>query len=447
MIQRRALLAASTGLAGLYAAGRHARAEAARTPIVWWHAMTATNAEQVNRIVQQFNASQDKAEVTAVYKGTYPDLLTATIAAFRAGQAPHIAQIFEVGTGSMLAAGKAVKQNWQLAQEAGVTIDPAQFIPAVRGYYSLPDGRLASMPFNSSTAVVWYNKDAFEKAGLDPEKPPATWQEMVAACAQLKAKNAIEIPMMTSWPSWTQFEQYGAIHNLPYATLADGFDGLGAELVFNSSAYVKHLQRLMDMSRQGTFRYGGRGDTPQNLFPSGTTAIMFESSGDRGLYSGAAKFRWGEAMMPYDPEIIASPNNSIIGGASLWAMTAPDRTAAEYQAVAMLMAFIAQPEQVAMWHQKTGYIPITEAGYELSRKQGWYDKNPGADIPIRQLTRGHVTDNSRGLRLGRLPEIRTILEEEMERALQGEQTAKAALDAAVLRGNKVLREFQRSVRT
>jgi sn-glycerol 3-phosphate transport system substrate-binding protein len=447
MIERRALLAASTGLAAAYAIGSRARAQAARTPIVWWHAMTATNGEQVNRIVQQFNASQDKAEVTAVYKGTYPDVLTATVAAFRAGKAPHVAQIFEVGTGSMLAAGKAVKQIWQLAQESGVTIDPAQFIPAVRGYYSLADGRLASMPFNSSTAVAWYNKDAFEKAGLDPEKPPVTWPEMVAACGQLKARNAIEIPMMTSWPSWIQFEQYSAIHNLPYATLADGFKGLGAELVFNSPAHVKQLQRLMDMSRQGTFRYGGRGDAPENLFPAGTAAIMFESSGNRGLYSRSAKFRWGEAMLPYDPDIIAAPNNSIIGGASLWAMTAPDRTAAEYQAVAALVAFIAQPEQVALWQEKTGYIPITDAGYQLSRQQGWYEQNVGADIPIRQLTRGHVTENSMGLRLGRLPEIRTILEEEVERALQGGQTAQAALDAAVLRGNKVLREFERSVPT
>ena len=174
---------------------------------------------------------------------------------------------------------------------------------------------------------------------------------------------------------------------------------------------------------------------------------MFESSGDRGLYSRASKFRWGEAMLPYDPEVIAEPNNSIIGGASLWTMTAPDRSDAEYKGVAQLLAFIAQPEQVAEWHQKTGYLPISTAGYELSEKQGWYKQNPGADLPIKQLTRGHVTENSMGLRLGRLPEIRNILEEEVERALQGQQTAQQALDTAVERGNKVLRDFERSVRT
>ena len=206
-MRRRTMLAGSALLAaGPLGLARPAAAQT-RTRIVWWHAMTATNAEQVARIVQQFNAAQNEVEVQAVYKGTYPETLTAAIAAFRAGQAPHLVQIFEVGTGSMLVAGRAVKQVWQLSQDTGVPIDPAQFIPAVRGYYSLADGRLASMPFNSSTAVMWYNKDAFAKAGLDPELPPATWQETVVACRALKDKNAIEIPMMTGWPSWIQFEQ------------------------------------------------------------------------------------------------------------------------------------------------------------------------------------------------------------------------------------------------
>ncbi len=154
--------------------------------------MTAALADEVNSIVDAFNKSQDAVELTAIYKGSYADVLTATIAAFRAGQAPHLAQVFEVGTGSMLAAGKATKQVWELAKETGVSIDPKAYIPAVRGYYSLADGRMASMPFNSSTAVMWYSKDAFRKAGLDPDKPPATWQDVVAAAKAIKDKNAAD---------------------------------------------------------------------------------------------------------------------------------------------------------------------------------------------------------------------------------------------------------------
>jgi sn-glycerol 3-phosphate transport system substrate-binding protein len=254
-MKRRNLIAGAAALA----ATRPAFAQTgAKTQIVFWHAMTAALGEQVNRICDSFNASQSAVAVTPIYKGSYPEVLTAAIAAWRAGQAPHLVQMFEVGTGSMLAAGPAVKQVWQLAQETGVPLDPKVFIPAVRGYYSLSDGRMASMPFNSSTAMMWYNKDAFEKAGLDPEAPPKTWQEVVTTARTIKEKNAATIPMTTSWPTWIQFEEYSAIHNIPFATKADGFDGLEAELVINTPPFVKHLQRLLDMAKEGTFKYGGR---------------------------------------------------------------------------------------------------------------------------------------------------------------------------------------------
>jgi sn-glycerol 3-phosphate transport system substrate-binding protein len=444
-MKRRTLL---TGTAALAAAPltRPAFAQAAKVKIVFWHSMTAALGEAVNQIVAGFNASQQAAEVTAIYKGSYPETLTAAIAAFRAGQAPHLVQMFEIGTGSMLAAGPAVKQTWQLIKETGVAIDPARYVPAIRGYYSLPDGRLASMPFNSSTAVMWYNKDAFDKAGLDPEKPPVTWQQMVEACRALKAKAAAPIPMTTSWPTWIQLEQYSAIHNLPYATKANGFEGLDTQLKINGPGQVKHIQRLLDMAKEGTFKYGGRNNSADALFPSGEAAIGFNSSGVRGDVARTAKFRWGEALLPYDPEVNPKPINSVIGGASLWTMTAPKRSPEEYKAVAEFLRFIALPENDARWHQSTGYVPVTFAGYELSKQQGFYDKNPGADLPIQQLARGQVTANSRGFRLGRMPELRNIIEEELEKALQGQQNAKQALDAAVVRGDKVLREFQKSVK-
>ena len=441
-MKRRTLLAGTAALAAVPTIGRAAD----KIKIVWWHAMTAALGEVVNHLVEAFNQSQDAVEVQAIYKGGYADVLTATIAAFRAGQAPHLAQIFEVGTGSMLAAGKATKQVWELAKETGVALDPKAYIPAVRGYYSLPDGRMASMPFNSSTAVMWYNKDAFRQAGLDPEKPPATWQDVVKAAQAIKAKNAAEIPMTSSWLSWIQLEQYSALHNIAFASKSDGFDGLDAQLEISSKPHVKHMQRLLDMAKDGTFKYAGRDNQPDQLQLSGKAGIFFNSSALRGDMVKSAKFDWGMAYLPYDPEIIKSPINSIIGGASLWTMTAPNRTAAEYKAVATFLQFLGKPENDAYWHQHTGYVAVTLPGFELTQKQGYYEKNTYADLPVRQLTRGTVTNNSRGLRLGRLVEIRNIIYEEMEKAFQGNQTAQQAMDNAASRGNKVLREFEKSVK-
>jgi len=441
-MKRRTLLASAAALS----LATHAHAQAGRTRIVFWHAMNGPLNDEVNRICAEFNAAQSEAEIVPVFKGTYPETLTGAIAAWRAGQAPHLVQMFEVGTGSMLAAGPAVKQTWQLIQETGAAIDPKAYIGAVKGYYSLADGRLASMPFNSSTSVLWLNQDAMERAGLDPARPPATWPEVIAAAQAIKAKSAAPTASTSSWFAWIQLEQFAAMHDLPYATKANGFEGLDAELRVNTAPFVKQLARIMDMAKDGTFRYAGRDNAPDPLFSSGEAAIAFMSSGTRGDIVKNAKFKWLEAPLPYDPELTKAPINSIIGGASLWTMTAPGRTPAEYKGVAQFLAFIAQPAQDAAWHQRTGYVPVTFAGFEESKRQGFYDRNPGADVPIQELTRGTVTANSRGFRLGRMTELRNIVYEEVERALQGQQTAQGALDNVVGRGNRVLREFERANR-
>lgn len=443
-MKRRTLLVSAA--AAPLAISRPGFAQAAKTKITFWHAMSGALGEEVKRICTAFNASQSEYEVEPVFKGGYPETLTAAIAAWRAGQAPHLVQMFEVGTGSMLAAGPAVKQIWQLSQETGIAIEPNAYIGGVRGYYSLADGRLASCPFNSSTSVMWYNLDAFEKAGLDSAKPPRTWAEVVDACRILKAKGAAEVPMTSAWFAWVQLEQYAAMHDLPFATKSNGFEGLDTELKFNTAPFVKHITRILDMAKEGTFKYAGRDGAPEPLFNSGTAAISFTSSAARASIAREAKFKWAAALLPTDPEINPQPINSIIGGASLWCMTAPNRSPAEYKAVAALLKFIAAPENDAQWHQNTGYVPVTTAGYELSVKQGYYQKVPGADLPIKQLSRGTVTANSRGFRLGRMPELRNIVYEEIEKAIQGQQGAQAALDSAVTRGNRILREFEKSVK-
>ncbi len=444
-MQRRTLLAGAASLAAT-AAAAPSFAQGGKTRIVLWHAMSAANGEEVNRLVREFNASQADVELEAVFKGTYPDTLTAAIAAYRAGQAPHMVQVFEVGTGTMLQAGPAVKPAWQLAKETGLALDPKAYIPGVRGYYSLPNGELASMPFNSSTPIMWYNKDAFEKAGLDPEQPPLVWTDFIKAAQALASKASTPIASTSSWMTWIQLEAFAAMHDLPYATEENGYKGLDAKLLVNSKPLVAQLQRFLDMSKDGSFKYTGRDTAPDAIFYSGQAAIGFGSSAGRADIVKSAQFRYAEALLPYDPALNPAPGNSIIGGASLWTMTAPKRTEAEYKGVASFFQFIGQPEQAARYSQNTGYVPVTTAAYELSKQQGYYTKNAGADLPVQQLARGTLTANSRGLRLGRLPEIRNIVYEEIEKALQGQQTSQQALDSAAGRGDRVLRDFQKSAR-
>src|SRR5215510_4095739 len=426
--------------------GAHATRAQQRVQVEFWHGLTMPLGGMLEKIVADFNESQSQYRVNPTFKGAYPETMVAASAAFRAGNAPAIVQMFEVGTATMMAARGAVKPAYELMAEAGVPFDPAIYVPAVRGYYSLPDGRMMAMPFNSSTAIMFYNKDAFKKAGLDPTKPPQTWPELIEAARKIKATGAAPCAFTTAWPTWTQFEQFSAIHDVPLATRANGMAGLDAELKINSALHVKHVQALMDMLKEGTFKYGGRDAAGDALFPSGECAIIHASSGLRARILKEAKFEWGGAMLPYWPSVPGAPKISIIGGAAFWVMTAPGRKPEEYKAVAEFFRYISRPEVVAKWHTDTGFLPITFAGYERVKASGFYQQNPGADVPFLELTRTPPTENSRGLRLGNMPEIRNIIQEEMEKAFQGQQSAQQALDTAVQRGNAVLRAFERANR-
>jgi sn-glycerol 3-phosphate transport system substrate-binding protein len=417
-------------------------AQAGRVTVDFWHGLRGVAGRLLEDIAVEFSASQARYTVNATFRGSYPETMVAAIAAFRAGNAPHIVQMFEVGTATMMAARGAIKPVYQLMREAGIPLDPRIYLPAVRGYYSAPDGRMIAMPFNSSTAVMWYNRDAFRRAGLDPARPPQTWAELRAAAKRIRDTGAAPCGFTFAWPTWTQFEQFSAIHDTPLATRSNGFEGMDAELRINSALHVRHMQTLADMLREGSFRYGGRDAAADGLFPSGECAIIHASSGIRGGVIRDARFDWGVTFLPYYDDVKGAPKNSIIGGAAFWVMTAPRRTADEYRAVAEFFQFIGRPEIVARWHMETGFLPITFPGIQLVQSLGYYERNPGADIPFKQLTRTLPTANTRGLRLGNMPEIRVVIQEEMELMFQGQKSARAAMDSAVRRGNEILRRFE-----
>ncbi|WP_341703961.1 sn-glycerol-3-phosphate ABC transporter substrate-binding protein UgpB [Ferrovibrio sp.] len=431
-----ALLAGAAFVAGALPA----QAQGNRIEIQWWHAMGGALGERVNEMAENFNKGQDKYTVVAVNKGNYAETLTAAMAAFRAGKGPHIVQVFEVGTGTMMAARGAIKPVYQLMAENGYSFDPKTYLAAVTGYYTTTDGKMLSFPFNSSTPVFYYNKDAFKKAGLDPAKPPKTWQEVDAALPKLKAAG-YSCPFTTSWQSWVQLENFSAMHNVPFASKANGFGGLDAELKFNGPLQVRHIENLGKWAKDGLFIYAGRKNEPGGKFIAGECAILMESSAGYANVKRGAKFDWGISMQPYYADVKGAPQNSIIGGASLWVLA--KHKPAEYKGVAEFMDFLSATENQVRWHTGTGYLPITPMAYETTKLQGFYNANPGTDISVQQMNLNPPTENSKGLRLGNFVQIRDVIDEELEGVWSGKKSAKEALDTAVERGNKLLRQFER----
>ncbi len=412
----------------------------AQTEIQWWHAMGGANGERVDKIATDFNATQSDYKIVPVYKGNYTETMTAAIAAFRAHEQPTIVQVFEVGTASMMAAKGAIYPVEQLMKDTGEPFDKSDYLPAVISYYQTPDGELLSMPFNSSTPVLWYNKDALDAAGAEI---PTTW-DGVQIAAQKLVDNGMKCGFSFGWQSWVMIENYSAWHNLPMGTEENGFAGFNTVFTFNNDAVENRLQSVADMQKGNLFVYGGRRGDSLPLFTNGECGMWINSSAYYGGIKKQAKFNFGQTMMPLDTEVADKPQNSIIGGATLWVLSG--KSDAEYKGTAKFLTYLSSPEVQAWWHQETGYVPITTAAYKLSRKQGFYESNPGTDTAIKELSLNTPTANSRGVRFGNFVQIRDVINEELEALWAGDKTAKEAMDSAVERGDVLLRKFERTVK-
>jgi sn-glycerol 3-phosphate transport system substrate-binding protein len=300
---------------------------------------------------------------------------------------------------------------------------------------------MLSFPFNASTPILYYNKDLFRAAGLDPEQPPKTWPELASMAKRLRSAGT-PCGFTTSWPSWINVENFSAFHNIPMATKSNGLGGLDAVLTINNPTMVRHIAQLAEWQKTKLFDYGGRATAAEPRFQKSECGIFLGSSGTRADILKNAKFDVGYGMLPYWSDVAGAPQNSMIGGATLWVLR--DRPRDEYKGVAKFFAFLSQPDIQAAWHQNTGYLPSTRAAYELTKSQGFYQRNPGTEKSIEQITLKSPTENSTGLRLGSFTLIRDAIEDELEAAFAGRKPAQQALDAAVERGNKLLRQFERA---
>ena len=410
------------------------------TEITWWHAMSGELGRQVERLAADFNASQSEYRIVPSYKGNYTETVTAAIFAFRSRSQPAIVQVNEIATATMIAARGSIYPVFELMRDEQEPFTPDAYLPAVTGYYADVSGNLLSFPFNASTPILYYNKGMFRDAGLDPEMPPKTWPELGAAARKLRDRGA-PCGFTTSWPSWINVENFSAFHNLPLATRTNGFGGLDAVLTFNNPTVVRHIAQLAEWQTTKIFDYSGRGQAAEPRFQKGECGIFIGSSATRADIKANSRFEVGYGMMPYWPDVAGAPQNTIIGGATLWVLR--DRPRAEYKGVAKFFSFLSRPEVQAAWHQNTGYLPITRAAFDLTRAQGFYDRNPGAAISIEQITLKPPTENSRGLRLGSFVLVREAIDDELEQAFSGRKPAQAAMDSAVERGNRLLRQFER----
>jgi sn-glycerol 3-phosphate transport system substrate-binding protein len=436
----RGLVAAATAAVAFGASAQNRPIE-----INFWMGLTGQGGELLTRFGEDFNKSQNEYKVVVSFKGQYPEQRAAAVAAYRAGNPPHIMQMFDAGSGDMMSAKSAIVPVSEVFKRAGLAFNPADFIAPARGYYGLPNGDLLSMPFNVSTTVLFYNKDAFRKAGLDPEKAPRTWPELIDAAKKIRSTNAAPCGFTTTWLAWVMLEQVSSRHNIAFGTQGNGRGGLDASLTLaNNPLLTRQIQTLIDMQKDKSFDYGGRSNDAAAKFISGECAMLTQSSGGLGAIVQGAKFGFGVGQLPYWPDVSGAPYATTIGGASLWVFNAPNRSAAEFRGVARFLDFLRSDKVMVEWAKATGFLPATNSAFKAMQAEGFFAKNPGRDVPILSLIEGAKGDNTNGYRFGRWTEIRDVYHEEMEKALQGNQSAADVLRNTERRANPMLRAFERT---
>jgi sn-glycerol 3-phosphate transport system substrate-binding protein len=407
-----------------------------------WHSMDDALGVEFNALVRRFNASQTAYKVVPQYKGSYDETLAAGLAAIVAGAGPHILQVYEVGTANMIAAQRAVMPVYQLMRDAGENLDPGAFVPAVASFYSDSAGNLVALPFSVSTPVLYVNQDALKAAGVSPRTPLKTWYQVQDTLLEIRDKHGAQCGLTTTWPAWVMLENLLALHNEEFASRNNGYDGIDAQLTFNTRLAVRHLSLMTAWEKANIFTYSGRHDEGEVQFARGRCAMLTASSASYANLARNAKFRFTIAPLPYYDDINDAPYNTLISGASLWAIAG--KQTVELKGVAKFFAFVARPDVQAEWHQKTGYLPITRAAYDLTRQSKFYEPHPETEVALQELMNGGAPKTySRGIRLGNYSMIRTVVDEEFEQAWALVKTPKQALDDAIERGNAILDRFQR----
>ena len=415
----------------------------AETEVHFWHAFTGRLGELVAAQVEDFNASQDNYTVVQSHKGNYSETLNAGIAAFRAGEQPQILMVFELGTATMMAAKGATRPVYEVMAASGAEFDQDAYIGAVKGYYTSTDGDMLSLPFNASTPVLWVNRDAFEAAGVDPDTDLSTWQNVDKTLTALKAGGS-GCPLVTAWQSWIHLENFSAYHDVPFASKDNGFSGLDTELQVNGDAQIAHLTAMGQWAKDGKFIYTGRRNEGGANFRAGECALFTESSAGYAGIKSEAKFAFDVRPLPYWEGVGNSPQNTIIGGASLWVMEGHEEE--EYKGAGEFLSYLSSSDVQAKWHQDTGYFPITAEASAATKASGFYEENVGTEVAVIQMTAKAPTANSNGLRLGSFDQIRGIIDEELEAIWSGDKSAKDAMDSVVKRGNPLLRRFEQANR-
>ena len=404
--------------------------------VKFWHAMSGKRIDLLKGMAEDFNKTHPGITVEAQYVGSYNETLNKTIAAVKAGNAPHVFQLYEIGTRGMIDGGMILPIG-DLAKPGEVDWD--DYVDAVMSYYTI-DGKLYSMPFNSSTPILFYNKTLFKKAGLDVDKPPDTWNQVRQMGKKIMDSGAAEAGITWNLHSW-YFEEWHAVQNALLVDHGNGREGRAQKVLFDESVGIGIVKWWTDLERDKIFLNTGRGwSNHRKAFISGQAAMMISSTSDVTQMTNAFNQKGWELGTGFLPRPDAVPRQGvIIGGGTLW--LTKDHPKEELQAAWEFLKWMSMPEQQVAWHKGTGYFPIRKTAMKLLEKEGWYNKFPNYKVAFDQLLQSKTSLATSGALIGVFPQLRDAVESAIEKVYEGKASPEQALKEAAQKTNKELKNY------
>jgi sn-glycerol 3-phosphate transport system substrate-binding protein len=455
-VRRIALLALATSLLLSACASNGPRYSGGRVEVRFWHSMTGVNTQALQKMVDGFNASQSTYKVVPIYQGGYPDSLKKLVASFGTSAMPALVQLDDIELRFMVDSQATVPPQDFIDQDKATSgasegyaapIDLGDFEPRAIDYYTL-DGKLQAMPFNLSGLVLYYDKEAFRDAGLDPDKPPATLEEVRADSEKLLKRDSngaiTRNGIALSIDAW-KFEQMLAKQGALYANNGNGRDRLATAVTFDSPQGEAVLGWWQDMVRSGLATNVGRqGSQAFISLATGKSAMAIESTASmRTILAvlGGAAGRFGAAAMP---SIGDNPEGGIVlGGAAAWIMK--DRPEIEQRGAWEFLKYATQPQVQAQWHVDTGYFPVRVSAWDMEPAASLHKEFPQFTTARDQVLRSPLNNATAGAVIGPFTQVRESIDNAFEAVLVGGKTPAEALKTAAEQADRAIARYNRAV--
>lgn len=413
------------------------------TEIVFWHAMGGVNGQAIDSLVKNFNESQKNVHVTAQFQGTYDDELTKLKTSMQGNSGPDVCQIYDIGSRYMIDSGWTVPVQKYIDSDK---FDKSKIEPNLLSYYTISD-KLWSLPFNSSTPILYYNKTAFKEAGLDPDVAPKTFKEIEEYSAKLVKKDAsgkvTQYGYSMAIYGWF-FEQLIAKQGALYTNNNNGRTENATSVEFDKNgAGLNVLKQWQALNKSGNVgNFGRKTDDTKNAFSAGRTAMILESTGAlNGLKKGAGdRFEIGTAFTPSLND--SKDGGTIIGGGSLWMIDNKDID--KEKATWEFIKYTSQPEQQVFWCKTTGYFPTNIGAYELDEMKTFLKENPNFQTAVDQLHQTPTNYNTQGACVGVFSEARSTIETNIENMLQNKLTPEDTIKTAATTINSAIDNYNKT---